>query len=250
MIPAILIGRQESKGFPGKNVTMMLGKPLFAYPIQAAAGVKDITSIVVSSDDRTIKDYIAECTAPPYRGTPIKYVERPSWLCTDTAQAGDVYQYVYKELTVQDTSETKLELVVLMMCNAPMVTSEIIQEGITALRDNPTLDSAITVSSYNMWNPTRARRLDEYGLLQPMVEMDGATCDRNSVGDTWFADFGAVVVRPRCLESLDGLPPQRWMGKRIYPLKQWGGLDVDFSWQMPQVEYWLRAHGAMKPWSL
>jgi len=33
------------------------------------------------------------------------------------------------------------------------------------------------------------------------------------------------------------------MGKRIHPIKQWGGLDVDFEWQIPLVEYWLRAHG-------
>jgi hypothetical protein len=33
------------------------------------------------------------------------------------------------------------------------------------------------------------------------------------------------------------------MGRRIYPLKQWGGLDVDYDWQVPQVEFWLRKHG-------
>lgn len=248
MIPAILIGRQHSKGFPGKNVTPLLGHPLFTYPMRAAAAVKDIDLIVVSSDDKSIQEYIVKATRPPYRGTPIKYLERPHWLCTDEALGGDVYQYVYKELTIQDTSTRQLELVVLMMCNAPMVTPQILQEGIDALRANPTLDSAITVSSYNMWNPSRARREDAEGLLQPMVTLDGATCDRNSVGETWFADFGAVIVRPHCLDTLDGLPPQPWMGNRIYPLKQWGGLDVDFAWQLPQVEYWLRAHGALPEW--
>jgi hypothetical protein len=33
------------------------------------------------------------------------------------------------------------------------------------------------------------------------------------------------------------------MGKKIYPLKQWGGCDIDYEWQVPQAEYWLRKHG-------
>ncbi len=33
------------------------------------------------------------------------------------------------------------------------------------------------------------------------------------------------------------------MGQKILPVKQWGGLDVDYEWQIPQVEFWLQAHG-------
>jgi CMP-N-acetylneuraminic acid synthetase len=243
MIAAILIGRKDSKGFPGKNTAMIFGRPLFAYPLRAAAQVKEIDSIAVSSDDPAMRDYIASRTGYPYAGKVIRYMERPSWLCTDDAQAGEVYQYVHHQLSSYDTSILQFEMLVLLMANAPMVTPEIIQEGIMALRTDQTRDSAITVSCYNMWQPARARYLDTEGLLKPMVTMEGATCDRNSVGDTWFADFGAVIVRPRCLEKLDGLPPQTWMGNRIYPLPQWGGLDVDERWQVPHVEHWLRHHG-------
>ena len=30
-------------------------------------------------------------------------------------------------------------------------------------------------------------------------------------------------------------------------MKQWGGLDVDYEWQIPLVEHWLRAHGVEPP---
>ena len=33
------------------------------------------------------------------------------------------------------------------------------------------------------------------------------------------------------------------MGQKIYPLNQWGGCDVDYEWQVPGVEFWLRQHG-------
>jgi len=235
MIAAIMIGRKDSKGFPGKNTTMIFGRPLFAYPYMAAEQVNDITSIIVATDDEKIDDYVRTFLGG-------RTMTRPAHLNTDEAQAGDVYQYIYKELKYHDTTTVEFEMLVLLMANAPMVTADLIRAGIATLRADPTLDSAITVSEYGMWNPSRARRIED-GCLLPMVVMDYATCDRHSVGETWFADFGAVVVRPRCLEKLDGLPPQTWMGKKIAPIKNWGGFDVDEIWQIPQVEYWLRAHG-------
>ena len=143
-----------------------------------------------------------------------------------------------------------LELLVLLFANAATVTAELIDEGIERLRADPTLDSAVTVSCYNMWSPLRARKIGADGLLHPFVPFetfgDPSTmnCDRDSQGDVYFADMSLSIVRPRCLEDLrDGLLPQRWMGQRIYPLAQQGGCDVDFAWQIPGVEHWLRAHG-------
>jgi len=139
---------------------------------------------------------------------------------------------------------------VLLFANAATIAPGTIDEGVRVLRERPEVDSAVTVSRYNMWSPLRARRIGDDGLLQPFVPFetfgDPATlnCDRDSQGDVWFADMGASIVRPRCLEHLDdGLLPQKWMGRRIHPLRQWGGLDVDYEWQLPQVEFWLRAHG-------
>ena len=33
------------------------------------------------------------------------------------------------------------------------------------------------------------------------------------------------------------------MGKKIYPIINWGGLDVDTDWQVPLVKYWLKING-------
>ena len=244
MICAILIGRRESKGFPGKNTALIGGRPLLAYPLMAALAVTDIDKIVVCTDDEKIGEYVRATNMPPLLGGRVSVIGRPSSLCTDEAQAGEVYKFAYDDVRMSDTSTRKdIEFLVLLMCNAPMITPVQIKQGIEVLRGDETLDSAITVSNYNMWAPIRARYIDTQGLLRPMVQMPGATCDRDSTGDVWFADFGAVIVRPRCLGKLDGLPPQTWMGHRIYPLKQWGGFDMDYDWQVPHVEHWLRKHG-------
>jgi len=240
MIVALLIGRKASKGFPGKNLHKVLGKPLAYYPIKAAKECPEIDKIYLSSDDgRLIR------LASRYR---IEIIRRPPRLCTDKALGEQVYVHAYNVVKKQ-IGKQNIELLVLLMCNAPIVTSKILSKGIQVLRKNQQYDSAVTVSSYNMWSPLRARKIGKDGLLHPFIQFNylgdskNFSCDRDSQGNVWFADMGASIVRARCLEHIDeGVLPQRWMGKKIFPLKQWGGLDVDFSWQIPQVGYWLKRH--------
>ncbi|MDD1659598.1 MAG: hypothetical protein LUQ62_00130 [Methanomicrobiales archaeon] len=240
MIPALLIGREGSVGFPGKNLHPVLGRPLVAYPLLAARGSKAVDRVFISTDSPRIKQIGREMGA--------EIIDRPPELCTASALGEDVFVHGYR--TIRERTGTPIEMVVLLFANAPTVTSPTIDEGIEVLRNNPGYDSAVTVSRYNMWSPLRARRIGDDGLLHPFVPFetfgDPATlsCDRDSQGDVWFADMGLSIVRPRCLDQLEkGLLPQKWMGQKIYPLTQWGGLDVDYEWQIPQAEYWLRKHG-------
>lgn len=232
------MGRKGSKGFPGKNLFEICGKPLAAYPLDAAVGCPQIDKTYISTDDQRLMNLARS------RGADV--IERPPELCTDRALGEEVYRHAY--ITVRDSLKGGgIELIALLMCNAPTVTSALISEGIKVLRENPEYDSAVSVSKYNMWSPLRARRITKEGLLEPFTPFEAfgdpknMNCDRDSQGDVWFADMGISVIRPRCLEMLDdGLLPQKWMGRKIYPLRQWGGLDVDYEWQVPQAEYWIK----------
>lgn len=243
MIPALLLGRGGSTGFPGKNLYPVLGRPLMAYPLLAARDSRYVNGIFVSTDSEEImavgRQYGAEV------------IVRPPELCTSKALGEDAFAHgsrVIKErLTEQGES---IEFVVLLFANAVTITGKLIDQGIEMLRANPNLDSAVTVSRYNMWSPLRARKLGSDGCLHPFVPFevfgDPATlnCDRDSQGDVYFADMGVSIVRPHCLENLDsGLLPQKWMGQRIAPIHSAGGCDVDYEWQIPGVEHWLLQHG-------
>ena len=241
MIVALLMGRKESKGFPGKNLCKVLGKPLAYYPMKVVRDCPEIDKIYLSTDDDKLMALARESA--------IGIIERPPELCTDKALGEHVYVHAYN-VVKEETRKEQLELIVLLMCNAPTVTREALSEGIRILREHPEYDSCVTVSAYNMWSPLRARKIDEKGLLKPFIPLESfgdpktLNCDRDSQGEVWFADMGVSIVRPRCLEDIEkGLLPQKWMGQKIYPLKQWGGLDVDFEWQIPLVEHWLKRHG-------
>jgi hypothetical protein len=243
MIVAILIGREGSTGYPGKNVREILGKPLVAWPLETASAVKEIERTYVSTDSLRIKDIALQYGA--------RIIDRPPHLCTKEALGEHAYQHAHEVITVELAKENKKpDLYVLLMANAPTISPEQLREGIAALRAHPEYDSAVTVSCYNMWSPLRARKIGADGLLHPFVPFEALgdpktlNCDRDSQGDTWFCDMGMSIVRPRNLEDLEsGLLPQKWMGQKIFPVKNEGGLDVDYGYQLAQAEWWLRTRG-------
>ena len=239
-IVALLLGRKGSTGLPGKNLRPVLGRPLVAYPLLAARDSRYVDRIYVSTDDPVIATIARDHDA--------EVIDRPPELCTPEALGEDAYKHGYE--VIRERVGGEIEMLALLFANAPTVSGELIDRGVEVLRADPTLDSAVTVSRYNMWSPLRARRQTEEGTLEPFVPFetfgDPATlnCDRDSQGDVWFADMGLSVVRPHCLDRMEeGLLPQRWMGRRIAPIESWGGCDVDYEWQLPGVEHWLMAHG-------
>ncbi len=240
MIAALLLGRKGSKGFPGKNTHRLNGRPMAYYPMKGALDCPEVDHVYLSTDDEQLIQ-IAE-------KIDVNIIHRPPELCSDSALGEDAFVHGFHEI-VRRHGGTHPEFLVLLFCNAVTVTPELIREGIEVLRHHAEYDSAVSVSRYNMWSPLRARKIGKDGLLHPFVPFEvfgdpsRLNCDRDSQGDVWFADMGVSVVRPRCLVQMDaGLLPQKWMGRKIYPLKQWGGLDVDYEWQLPQAQYWLEQH--------
>jgi CMP-N-acetylneuraminic acid synthetase len=245
MICALLIGREGSSGFPGKNLLNVLGRPLCAYPMMAALESSFVDRLYVSTDSENIRKVATSYNA--------RLIERPPELASKEALGEDAYLHGFNFISNELSHEgSKLDLLVLLMCNAPTISAELIDHGVELLNQNPNADSAVTVSAYNMWSPTRARRLDDDGYLKPFVpfnkydkkDLDSFSCDRDSQGTVYFADMGASIVRPKCFTNMNSnLPPQKWMGKKILPIQNWGGLDMDYAWQIGMVEFWLREHG-------
>jgi len=220
----------------------IVGHPMAWWPLRAAHETPEVDRVYVSTDDPGIVTLAESFGA--------RVIERPAHLASDAALGEDAYLHAHRVVLADSEREGQtVEMYVLLMANAATVTSEQISEGIAILRERSDLDSAVTVSRYNMWSPLRARRITDEGLLQPFVpfeifgDPETLSCDRDSQGDVWFADMGVSVVRPENLDDLHaGLLPQKWMGRRIYPIRNEAGLDVDFAFQLPQAEYWIRTY--------
>jgi hypothetical protein len=236
VVSALLIGRKGSVGFPGKNTYEILGHPLSWYPMQAAKKAVFVDKVFISTD---CEELMALANA-----NDVEVIERPAYLATKEAKGEDAFVHGYEEITRR---AGKQELIVLLHCNSATITAETLDDGIHVLREHSGYDSAVTVSKYNMWSPLRARKIGPDGLLHSFVPFEAfgdpktLNCDRDSQGDVYFADMAVSIVRPHCLENIkEGLLPQKWMGRKIYPLIQDAGCDVDYEFQIAQTEYWLK----------
>ena len=246
MICALMMGRAGSAGFPNKNIKKVLGRRLFEYPLRASKNSQNVDKIFVTTDCPVITRISKKYGAI--------HIKRPKRLTHSKALGEEVFQHGYFEIKKILNLESKnIEFIILLMANAPTITGKLIDKGINILRKNKNFDSAVTTSIYNMWSPLRARKVNNSNLLKPFVPFETfgnpktLSCDRDSQGNVYYADMSVSIVRPRCLENIrEGLLPQKWMGKKIAPILSWGGCDVDYEWQLPMVEFWLKKNGYKK----
>lgn len=235
MIPALVIGREGSEGFPGKNVSDVLGRPLCWYPIKAAQEADYVENVYVSTDFDEIASIGREMGA--------NIIERDPSLATSDASAYDVFKDGFK--TIDDTEDDEIDALALLLCNSPTLTAKRLDEGITSLLENEDLDSVVSASKYNMHSPLRARKHSDAKLVPyvPPEEIEGASPNRETQSDTYFIDGSFFVVLPECLKDGTGQLPYKWIGDDVGFVENQGGLDIDYRWQVPQARYWLRKHG-------
>jgi len=240
MICAFMIGRLGSRGLSKKNTKKVCGRYLCEYSLIAAKNSKYIDRIFVSTNDPKIMKISRK-----YGATIIK---RPKYLSRGSSLGEDAFRHgYYKIKKILKKQNKSIELMVLLFANVATINNVLINKGIEFLRKNKTFDSAVSTSIYNMWSPLRARKLMKDGSLKPFVPFKTfgnpktLNCDRDSQGDVYFADMSVSIVRPKCLEEMEkGLLPQKWMGRKIAPIKSESGFDLDYMWQLPIAEYWIK----------
>src|SRR5947209_20381886 len=93
MICALLLGREGSAGFPGKNVRPVLGRPLMAYPLMAARDASHVDRTYVSTDSPHLSAIAGEYGAA--------VIARPPHLATASALGEHAFVHGYH--VIRDT---------------------------------------------------------------------------------------------------------------------------------------------------
>lgn len=235
MVIALIAGQQEDKKFLGRNTFPLLGRPMMVYPILAAQHAREVDRIFLTTDSPSIERVAAGLGVTTLPRSP--EVSGPSVRLTEVVVEAAAQ-------AVQVLGETP-EAIVLLLCNAPTVTGGLIDHGVEILRKNPSLDAVMSVSLHNEFHPSYALRMGEGGLLRPY------TADREALkkkDESYFPDALLWVFRPRVLAAASraqGL--SEWImdceRHRVFPLVHEGYGDVDYAWQVPAIEEWLRRHG-------
>jgi CMP-N-acetylneuraminic acid synthetase len=235
---ALIIGKKNSLGVPGKNTKVILGRPCAEYAF-IAAKYSNADIIFTSSDSKEIKEIGDDYGA--------LFLERPPELATSEALTEDALTYAYTQIQGELGSKAEtIETISLLFCNNPAVDVYLLKEAKSILKNKEDLDSCFSVARYDMFSPTRARRL-ENGIIKNFVDpslLGEISSIRSSQGAVYFCDLSIQIMKPRCFINMDkGNLPFKWQGKKSYAVETDFGFDIDTEWQFVVIEHWLRKRG-------
>ncbi len=206
------------------------GRPLVAYPLQAALDAERVDRVLVSTDGAAI----AEVT----RQMGCELIERPPELAGDQVNHGDVIRHAVEWL---DERSPELANVVLLLGNTVMIDGELIDHCLGLLDERPDLDSVMTVWEAADDHPLRALEIHD-GLLRPYGDPDReVSTERQSYPRAYYYDQGVWAFRKECVHHRHGPNPWWWMGRRCQPVvRTWvTGRDVHTGFDVAIAECWL-----------
>lgn len=235
MIVGIIAGQEEGRKFPGRNSFPLLGRPMMVYPILAARHSRRIDRVFLTTDSPTMAEVAG--------GMGVEVLSRSPECSGRNVRLADVFTDAAEQIGKRFCFEP--EAYVLLLCNAPTLTDGLIDHGVEALLNDTSLDAVVSVSLHNEFHPSRALKIGEGGRLLPHDAKEEVDCVKDE--DAYFPDALLWVVRPHLLcQGSRGLLSDfivEWRGHRVLPLVHEGYGDVDYPWQVPGIEEWLRRHG-------
>ncbi len=153
LIPA----RGGSKGLKGKNVKPLCGKPLLAWPIDAAKQSNYIDKIIVSTDCQKIAD-----VAVNY-GAELPFI-RPDEIAQDTTTSFEVIEHALNHQTIINEH---FDILVLLEPTSPLTQTEDIDKALEKLTENNAGAQAIVgVTDVEDSHPSFCLTVDSQGLIQ------------------------------------------------------------------------------------
>jgi D-3-phosphoglycerate dehydrogenase / 2-oxoglutarate reductase len=223
---AIVFGKEESLSFD-RYAFPILGRPAAKYPLLAALNSKRLDAVFLSSDSPGLLNIGKSLKE-------IRLLERKASQATLTQEVR-----IAVKLAIDDIGSTP-ETVTLLLANSPCVDTTNIDEAITFLENNKSYDSVATAMNRSEFNPMRIFSINEQNQFIRNISHDSYT------EEVYFLDRRVMVVRTTILlesmghdDNFEGI-----LGKNIHPIIQQEGIwDIDYIWQVPIVERWLRQNG-------
>jgi CMP-N,N'-diacetyllegionaminic acid synthase len=238
MIIGLLTGRAGSSDqeVPYKNVHPILGRPLMLYPYLAAKRSALIDDIYLSTDGEELK------TTAKAEG--IKIIDRPVEMARSDSQHDLCINHA---LEILESKEVRPDIVVVLMCNVAIQPEGSIDRCIQALLDDPSLDTAVTVREWGDHHPSRAKKMDDKGILTEILPSANTrvTTTRQLLGNCYYLDHQVWAFRLKDMRlPKDGQGPWYWMGRNIKGIVNRDlVIDIHTLEDVAYSELWLRAHG-------
>ena len=188
----IIPARGGSKRFPGKNLSLLAGKPLLQYSIESCLAANKLDRLVVSSDDEKILA-IAEHIQ---LGISLR---RPAHLAEDKSLVIDTIMDVLSSLEV--AGEGPFDIVALVQCTSPLTLPIDIDGAINELSQHKKADSAATVMELEHHiHPAKLQKFTN-GWLVPIPGIEISMEPSYNLEKYYVRNGSVYVSRRRTLEN-------------------------------------------------
>ncbi|MFC0601207.1 N-acylneuraminate cytidylyltransferase [Streptomyces palmae] len=137
-VVAVIPARGGSKGVPAKNLAAVGGVPLVARAVRECLAARQVTDVVVSTDDAGI--------AAAALGAGAEVVQRPADIAGDTATSEAAVLHALDAFEARH--QTTAEVVLLVQCTSPFLVREDV-EGVVEAIVADGADSALTVAPFH-----------------------------------------------------------------------------------------------------
>jgi CMP-N,N'-diacetyllegionaminic acid synthase len=244
---AVILARRGSKGVPGKNMTLVAGRPCLAWSIEAALSSRGVSRVVVSTDWPQ--------AAALARDMGVEAIERPAELASDTASVDAAARHAIASL------HAPAGPVVTLYANVPVRPSDLIERAVDLLDSThaDSVQSYVPVGKHHPWwtcrlNPNTA----EVGPWEGEKLFHG-TYRRQDLPPAFIPDGGVLAVSHRALFlEIEGVPagPHAFLGReqnrRGVVTREGDVIDIDSPIDLVVADAVLRSRPrrASTPWSL
>ena len=211
-ILAVIPARGGSKGIPKKNIVKLNDKPLIQYTIEEGIKVKDITDLVVSTDNKEIQ------TLSIKLGAQAPFL-RPKYLSTDRAQSAPVIEHALKFM--EKKNKLKYDLVLMLQPTTPFRKTAHIKQAIKLFKNN-ICDSIVSVVSVDSYHPLRMKKIVNNRLIN-YIDQDNWNMKPRQ-------DLPPVYIRNGCIYLIERsvfLKRKSLIGKNCFPYIMASNLSIN-----------------------
>jgi CMP-N-acetylneuraminic acid synthetase len=214
-ILALIPARGGSKGLPGKNIKMLVGKPLIAWTIKQALSSKHVDKVMVSTEDNVIAKISAKY------GAEVPFI-RPRELAHDDSPTIDAILHALDNLQQRGQEFNYLGL---LEPTSPLRKPGDIDNGIKKLIDNADkADSLVSVGEIALEHPSISKTINEQGYVEPFYDTKETATRRQNLSKAYFPYGVLYLSKVHALRKHKTFYQRRTLA---YLIERWQNYEVD-----------------------
>lgn len=213
---ALVPARSGSKGLPGKNVRPLAGKPLLAWPIEAARASRYVDEVVLSTDSAQFAE-IGEA-----HGARVPAL-RPAALAADTSLSID---FILHMIDLLESAGERFDYLVLLEPTSPLTEATDVDAALERLVEaSGRADALAAMTTVHNAHPDFLVRQEEGGLLRPFArERFGALPRRQELEPVYALDGSLYISTVDAIRRERGFYHDRTIG---FEMPRYKGFEID-----------------------